>query len=1248
MTDDSAGSTSAASTINKFFWEYRSQGRSRFNLLLLEAGEYFFEDLSATLYNSIQGRLKICSRSVLFEPNDAKKPIIKYSYKHMVSRIKELGGNIAFEISCSFEMKANNKIGSYKQVGSVRNIGGDTANISSGNIGGSNWGGTGAQDSLLGNLGDISSSSNSNSSSLSKGSAKDTSAKEHLEITRVEFSLLHSDTREIAQKMEKLRSIHCEVEKKGSSTGAAEALLSPFIENGTNFSFDTSQLVDFHERFLLREALPLKRIKPLIQNPGLLMVTERRVYFQPSQVNNVGDTMQCISLDKVAQLYCRRYLLRQTGLEFIMVDGSSTLFAFESRKQRDAVYAILTSSSIRLPSDSTLPSKLHKHVKQGGSSPSVLQNFKSRPTLEIMMRQWQRREISNFEYLMHLNNEADRSVNDLTQYPVFPHVLTDYTSAKLDLEDPAVYRDLSLPMGALNPTRLKYFQKRYRTMPEENAEMGIPPPFLYGTHYSTPGYVLYYLVRVAPEFMLCLQNGKFDATDRMFHSMPETWESSLQNPTDLKELIPEFFCGNGDFLLNMDDLDLGRRHTGERLDNVELPPWAKRPQDFVRKMRKALESEHVSANLHKWIDLVFGHKQKGQAAVEANNLYYYLTYEGSIDLEQEADIRQRAAFEVQIQEFGQTPKQLFADAHPSRNDIDAPLKLVVTQSSLASSTPSGDEMEDGVEGDATSSAASPGAPVKTQDGASRAQRPHPTPVNTSIRSSIQHADNDFDQNVPKQLDDIDGASSPAHGLSVNPEAEEEDSATSPAMRHMSSLFGTIKGKTASFVSSTGWFGSSLLGEGAEGESDGKCENGDVLAYSTATAASSPAAGRLTSSNYKSRLQATGSTGPDVSRGQDLALSTSYGPQVGTAGASVALQRSQGLHPVDATHLHGSQAVTALSLHNSELVLCSVGDDNTLKTARLGSKTLCVASVAETSLPPGTYKRVGFNTTGSSLMALGHGASGHDVEAAFMCTFSVNNASPETPPDLVAAQRVCSSSSASASTVDLACASNDLLDFRARAVGSDTKVSKSFYVMLGTRSGAIYIRSVSHSGVFGSEPAPAFIFQPFGKEERITCISLNGNRVLLAAGSGTGKFSVTNVESRKEAYAHQCGDAISCIAWINNDRVVFATLGGDIVVSDTSSSALASTTFGFKSHTSSFALGVPIISMGLADTTEDAIVCGCNDGSLRVLSLVDGIRELYKVPSAHDGAVTSVLCSAANRGFVVTGGADGFVKIWRIV
>ncbi len=43
------------------------------------------------------------------------------------------------------------------------------------------------------------------------------------------------------------------------------------------------------------------------------------------------------------------------------------------------------------------------------------------------------------------------------------------------------------------------------------------------------------------------------------------------------------------------------------MDDVELPPWANgSPERFLALQRAALESPYVSANLHHWIDLVFG------------------------------------------------------------------------------------------------------------------------------------------------------------------------------------------------------------------------------------------------------------------------------------------------------------------------------------------------------------------------------------------------------------------------------------------------------------------------------------------------------------------------------------------------------------------------------------------------------------------------------------------------------------------
>jgi hypothetical protein len=78
-----------------------------------------------------------------------------------------------------------------------------------------------------------------------------------------------------------------------------------------------------------------------------------------------------------------------------------------------------------------------------------------------MTTKWQRREISNFEYLMFLNTIAGRTYNDLNQYPVFPWVITNYESSELDLSSPNNFRDLSKPVGALNPSRRDYFENRY-------------------------------------------------------------------------------------------------------------------------------------------------------------------------------------------------------------------------------------------------------------------------------------------------------------------------------------------------------------------------------------------------------------------------------------------------------------------------------------------------------------------------------------------------------------------------------------------------------------------------------------------------------------------------------------------------------------------------------------------------------------------------------------------------------------------
>ncbi|KAJ1621009.1 BEACH domain-containing protein, partial [Pavlovales sp. CCMP2436] len=286
----------------------------------------------------------------------------------------------------------------------------------------------------------------------------------------------------------------------------------------------------------------------------------------------------------------------------------------------------------------------------------------SAETLSALRARWERREISNFEYLLRLNTLAGRSYHDLNQYPVMPWVLADYDSEKLDLSNPASFRDLSKPMGAQRPAQALQVAETYEAFDDPDL-----PKFHYGSHYSTLGFVLYYLIRLEPfsSYAVALQSGKLDLADRLFHSLGDTWRACIASPSDVKELTPEFYY-LPHFLGNGNGLPLGARTSGEPLGDVLLPKWASSAADFVTQHRAALESEYVSAHLHEWVDLIFGFKQTGPEAVKALNVFFYLTYEGGCDLAKVGDVRELEALQAQLNNFGQTPSQLFVTPHPPR------------------------------------------------------------------------------------------------------------------------------------------------------------------------------------------------------------------------------------------------------------------------------------------------------------------------------------------------------------------------------------------------------------------------------------------------------------------------------------------------------------------------------------------------------------------------------------------------------
>uniref|UniRef100_A0A9J8C4X0 Neurobeachin n=1 Tax=Cyprinus carpio carpio TaxID=630221 RepID=A0A9J8C4X0_CYPCA len=408
---------------------------------------------------------------------------------------------------------------------------------------------------------------------------------------------------------------------------------------------------------------PAQLIAPVTVARGTLSITTTEIYFEVDEDEPAFRRIDAKVLvyseglhgkwmfSEIRAVFTRRFLLQNTALEIFMANRTSVMFNFPDQPTvKKVVYSLPcvgVGTSYGLPQARRI------------SLASPRQLFKS----SNMTQRWQRREISNFEYLMFLNTIAGRTYNDLNQYPVFPWVLTNYESEELDLTVPGNFRDLSKPIGALNPKRAVFYADRYESWDEET------PPCHYTTHYSTAASTLHWLVRIEPftTFFLNANGNKFDHPNRTFSGIARSWRHCQRDTADVKELIPEFYY-LPEMFVNSNGYCLGDRDDGVPVCDVELPAWAKKPEDFVRINRMALESEFVSCQLHQWIDLIFGYKQRGPEAARALNVFHHLTYEGSVNLDSlSSDPPMREATEAQIQSVGQTPSQLLIEPHPPRS-----------------------------------------------------------------------------------------------------------------------------------------------------------------------------------------------------------------------------------------------------------------------------------------------------------------------------------------------------------------------------------------------------------------------------------------------------------------------------------------------------------------------------------------------------------------------------------------------------
>ncbi|MCP9257414.1 Lyst protein [Dirofilaria immitis] len=407
------------------------------------------------------------------------------------------------------------------------------------------------------------------------------------------------------------------------------------------------------ERIIL--SLPAVVVRSTVESSGEILAGDKKFYFHSDYTRSVQKRLSRANTlfirwnyGDLVEIYKRDHLLKDTALEIFLSDGQTYLIVFEEQTKRDQ-FAL-----------QILSSKLCK-----------LSNF-SNTSIQSATQLWREGTITNFEYLMQLNKLAGRSYNDLMQYPVFPFVLSDYKSNVLDLTNPISFRDLSRPMAIQDKRLEEHYLRKYSYLAREEVR-ALPVPFTlgpyhYGSLYSNIGIVAHYLVRLPPftEIALEYQDNNFDIADRLFNSIETTWRlASFDSTTDFKELIPEFFY-LPDFLMNKEKLNLGVRQNGDLVDHVILPKWCQgSARLFVLIHRQALESSVVSLMLNHWIDLIFGYKQTGKAAIDAINVFHPATYRVNTvsDMSEESDELSTSALRAMIQTYGQMPLQLFHSPH---------------------------------------------------------------------------------------------------------------------------------------------------------------------------------------------------------------------------------------------------------------------------------------------------------------------------------------------------------------------------------------------------------------------------------------------------------------------------------------------------------------------------------------------------------------------------------------------------------
>ena len=422
--------------------------------------------------------------------------------------------------------------------------------------------------------------------------------------------------------------------------------------------------------------------------------------FYDEELNN--NKRIIIFLSDIEEIVERRILFLWQGIEIFLKNGKSYIF-----------------NMLTIEHYSAIKDKLQK-------IPTIV--FRERDYFSKksgIMQYWIDEKLDTYDYLLFLNKYSSRSLNDSSQYYVFPWIIINFENIiEINKKESDIYEKIKdklikereqdedennqkediivdikddeyLSKLYNNLRKLKYVisvqtkanrESKLEKYKDEDEKF----PHHFGTHYSTSSYIYYYLMRLEPftSLLIELQNYTQENPDRMLNDLKDTIKI-VNSGNDNRELIPELFS-KVDYFINVNCSYFGHKKNKKIIDDINKI-WIKYTDKyynnislfvrFIFEHKKLLNSKTIATQINYWIDNIFGvgqYPKDKKKRENSLNIFIKTAYIQETDLHRKLNkiikketnkdrIKKKLINKINlITSFGQNPQQIFEEKHKKR------------------------------------------------------------------------------------------------------------------------------------------------------------------------------------------------------------------------------------------------------------------------------------------------------------------------------------------------------------------------------------------------------------------------------------------------------------------------------------------------------------------------------------------------------------------------------------------------------